>query len=666
VRRSRNRSLLWRLRHRVARRLHSLWDIRPRVAQPERVELGEVKARLEHYLRAIYGRTLHIVAIGDVPGGARRRGSGRRARAEAPRSSESDTDVIRLPAVLAPSGDGASAFEQYRCLAVEHAARIVRATGEHARTLDSDLERDLFELAEAVSIDRSIAMSQPGLGRAVAAGRRFALQHRRTGVAATSLEREVERLAQSALSAPAGAPDAPVPAEPRATDSVAWARRTAAELTRGATERVVAGYRRIAPLGMWGTAIVGASAGAAAGIPRDPSAEAAAAPREARRRSKPRLPSTGTPDQVVAREQDPGNEGAQRAGSAPSTSSPAPDAPPADDGTGAETGESSPDGSSGTTDANEGAARGARRAGDIPAGEEFRYPEWDLYAKGYHRDDSVVRVSTPAPSPDARPAAVDARHAALARQVRERFAQLRAHRQRLHRQPSGDELDLEAWVTALGDRAAGHNPDDRLYATVRATRRAIAILLLIDISASTRVRIDAEHRVIDVERLAAALAAEAFDALGDAYAIIAFSSDGRADVRVQEIKRFSESSSALTELRLAALEPANATRLGAAVRHATALLANRPESHRLLLVLSDGRPNDRDGYVDEDYAVEDSRRAVAEARLAGVTPYCITVDPEEPQEYMGHIFGDGGYRALSATAHLPEVLLQAVQGLLRR
>ena len=83
-------------------------------------------------------------------------------------------------------------------------------------------------------------------------------------------------------------------------------------------------------------------------------------------------------------------------------------------------------------------------------------------------------------------------------------------------------------------------------------------------------------------------------------------------------------------------------------------------------MLSDGRPHDRDGYVDEDYAVEDSRRAVAEARASGVTPYCITVDPEEPQEYMAHIFGENGYRALAETAHLPEVLLRAVQGLLRR
>ena len=361
---------------------------------------------------------------------------------------------------------------------------------------------------------------------------------------------------------------------------------------------------------------------------------------------------------------DPSGESGPPAGVAPSASRPSPDAPPTDDPAGVETDEPSPDDPIGTRGATE-RSRGRSATTTLPSGEVHRYPEWDAYAKSYHHEDAVVRVSTPALAADPPRDILGVRHAVLVRQVRDRFTQLRAHRQRLQRQPDGDEIDLEAWVTACSDLAAGQNPDDRLYATVRVTRRALAILLLIDVSASTRARIDAEHRVIDVERIAALLAAEAFDALGDAYAILAFASDGRADVRVSEIKRFSETNSALTEQRLSALQPSSATRLGAALRHATAELALRPESHRLLLFLSDGRPNDRDGYVDEDSAVEDSRRAVAEARAAGVTPYCITVDPEEPQEYMEHIFGEHGYRALAETAHLPEVLLRAVQRLVR-
>lgn len=366
---------------------------------------------------------------------------------------------------------------------------------------------------------------------------------------------------------------------------------------------------------------------------------------------------------VVAREQ-PAGEGGEDAAPSPSVTQPAPGAPPTDDPAGVEVDEAAADDAIAAPGAARG-ARGARPAPDVPGGTEHRYPEWDAYAREYHREESIVRVATPALAAGEHPHILGAPHAVLVRQVRERFAHLRAHRQRLHRQPNGEEVDLDAWVTAAADLAARQSPDDRLYATVRVTRRALAIVLLIDVSASTRAQVDATHRVIDVERVAALLAAEAFDALGDAYAILAFASDGRADVRITEIKRFSERSGALTEQRLAALRPFNATRLGAALRHATAELASRPESHRLLLVLSDGRPNDRDGYVDEDYAVEDSRRAVAEARVAGVTPYCITIDPEEPQQYMGHIFGENGYRALAEAAHLPDVLLRAVQGLVR-
>ncbi len=594
-----------------------------------------MQVRLEHYLRAIYGRTVRVEEFADP-----------------------------LPSTLVPAAGGVSAFEQYRCLAVQRAERLARASADSALQLRSNLERDLFELAESVSVDKAIAATQPGLARTLAAGRSVALQARTRLAGATTLEREVERLAQAALSTPADAPNAPVPAEPSAEGSANWARRMAAELTRNVPARIASRYRRIAPLGIWRTAVISGDPATIREQLRDPSHEAPLAPASASRPSRIRLPSVGPPDQLVAHE-NPGGSGREQQGTTPSANNVSADAPPAAAADGAPGSEPSPDDEP-DANASEREMRGSSRHAESPRGEVYRYREWDLYVKGYHREPSVVRVTVPEGRSDSAPSLLGERHAVLVRQVRDRFAQLRAHRQRLYRQPNGDEIDLEAWVTATGDFAAGQNPDDRFYATVRARRQAIAILLLIDVSASTRAPIGDGHRVIDVERIAALLAAEAFDALGDPYAIVAFSSDGRADVRVSEVKRFTESASGETERRLAVLEPANATRLGAAVRHATAMFAGRAEQHRLLLILSDGRPNDRDGYIDEDYAVEDSRRAVTEARAAGVTPYCITVDPEEPREHMEHIFGEQGYRVLAETAHLPAVLLRAVQGLLRR
>jgi nitric oxide reductase NorD protein len=259
-------------------------------------------------------------------------------------------------------------------------------------------------------------------------------------------------------------------------------------------------------------------------------------------------------------------------------------------------------------------------------------------------------------------AGVLAEHAAVVRRVRERFEKLRARRVRLVQQRAGDELDLAACVRALVDRRAGHAADDRLYAAVRPARRGLAILILVDVSGSTDARVSPTRQVIDVEKEAVLLASEALDALGDRYAVLAFSGRGAADVRLTTVKGFAERNGEAVRRRVSALAPQASTRLGAAVRHSTALLAREPAGRRLLLVLSDGRPNDVDHYQGR-YAVEDARQAVAEARAAGVHPFCLTVDQEEP-EYLARIFGASGHTILRRAEQLPVALLQAVRELL--
>ena len=669
----RNRSLLWRLRHRFARRVRLLLDSVPRRAPVERIELVDVKPRLEYYLRAVYGRQITVDTIASekkrTPELRTTRGFIReRTAIIVDAVSESGDDVIRLPTRLVATDDS-TPFEQYRCLAVQHAERLTRATAHHESQLGSPLEKDLFELAESVGVDRHIAATQPGLRRSIESGRRSALRSRALGRGATELERRVERLVSVALATPATAPDPAVPDHARADESAEWARRTAAELVKQAPATDSARYRGIAPLGLWGTAIgsgarTGSGGASAATVQGTPPADARLkTPLDKVPRKRRRPPRRGAPEEAAAIEDPSGSDG-QDAASRDPNARPVADAPLTNDASGVPAAPSATE--SDDPDMEHGQEGNAHRPAVPEGGVRYRYAEWDLYAKSYHPEGSIVRVRTPVASASAWAENAASEHAVLIRQVRERFAQLRAHRQRLRRQPNGDEIDLEACVTAFSDFAAGRTPDDRLYATVRSTRREMAIMLLLDVSASTDATVDAEHRVIDIERISALVAAEAFDALGDAYAINAFSSRGRNDVRVAEIKSFAERNTPVTAMRLAALEPSHATRLGAALRHATAELVLRPEPSRLLLVLSDGRPNDTDSYINQDYGAEDSRRAVAEARLAGVTPYCITVDPEEPEEYVGHIFGEAGYRVLSKTGQLPVVLMQAVQGLLRR
>ena len=105
-------------------------------------------------------------------------------------------------------------------------------------------------------------------------------------------------------------------------------------------------------------------------------------------------------------------------------------------------------------------------------------------------------------------------------------------------------------------------------------------------------------------------------------------------------------------------------RLGAAVRHATRQLARQSAGHRLLLILSDGRPNDVDRYQGP-YGVEDSRQAIFEARASGVYPFCITVD-HQASEYLPRIFGAAGHTIVQRPEQLPTALLTVVQALIRR
>jgi len=297
-----------------------------------------------------------------------------------------------------------------------------------------------------------------------------------------------------------------------------------------------------------------------------------------------------------------------------------------------------------------------------PSGEGIEYPEWDWETGDYREAGAIVRSREPDVSDDSWGNAVLARHGALVRRLRERFDRLRARRARLTQQRDGDELALTACVRALVDQRTGHGVDDRLYIAVRPARRGLAIALLIDISGSTDEWIDARSRVIDVEKIALLLASEALDALGDLYAILTFSGKGRSNVRMRTIKAFDETNGAVVRRRITALEPEGYTRAGAAIRHAAALLARQPAAHRLLLILSDGKPNDVDGYEGLS-GVEDTRQAINETRRAGVYPFCLTID-RKGQDYLGRIFGDAGHTVLRNPQQLPMALVRLVKHLL--
>jgi nitric oxide reductase NorD protein len=252
-----------------------------------------------------------------------------------------------------------------------------------------------------------------------------------------------------------------------------------------------------------------------------------------------------------------------------------------------------------------------------------------------------------------------ARHRPTLTRVRRRFEALRSRRSVQYGQAEGEEVDLQAFVAAYGDRKARLPRADRLYVAYRPARRDFALLLLTDVSGSTEAWCGGTHRIIDLEKEALVVVATALQALRVRFAIQSFSGYGPREVRVGELKRFEEPFDREAAHRIAALEPDEFTRVGAALRHATATLRREPAHRRLLLLLSDGKPNDCDRYEGR-YGFEDARQALAEARLQGVAPFCVTVDHHASQ-HLAALFGPGNYSVVSTPQQLASALLEWVR-----
>ncbi len=290
----------------------------------------------------------------------------------------------------------------------------------------------------------------------------------------------------------------------------------------------------------------------------------------------------------------------------------------------------------------------------------IRYPEWDWRRSAY--SDAGARVHL-LDAPHGAQAWIEqtlARHRSLLSVIKRQFESLRSQRVRLRQLPDGDELDLDACVDAFADIHAGAALKPGLYQQTRVARRDLAILLLVDVSGSTDGWISSDRRIIDVEREALLLVCLALESLGEPYSVLAFSGESAAGVVVRSVKSFAESFGGAVQLRIAGLEPEKYTRAGAAIRHSMALLMRQAARHRLLLLLSDGKPNDMDQY-DGRYGVEDMRQSIVEARLQGVSTFCLTID-RHTASYLPAVFGEHEYSVL----HRPELLSTALLNWLRR
>ena len=291
---------------------------------------------------------------------------------------------------------------------------------------------------------------------------------------------------------------------------------------------------------------------------------------------------------------------------------------------------------------------GAGPEGDAASADDRAslYDEWDHARKRYRRDWCALRIRDVHPGDPEFVWRTLEKYRPQIASLKRTFEALRGEDRMQRRQPHGDGIDLEAAVAGRADLAAGREFPERFFTRRQRAERSIGVLFLVDMSGSTKGWIN------DAEREALVLLCEALEVLGDRYAIYGFSGMTRKRCELYRVKRFDETYGTAVKGRIAGITPQDYTRMGVAIRHAAEMFASEDVRTRLLITLSDGKPDDfGDGYRGE-YGIEDTRHALFEARRQGIHPFCITID-EQAREYLPHMYGAASWMLIDDVRRLP-------------
>ncbi|MCH7712325.1 MAG: VWA domain-containing protein [Chloroflexi bacterium] len=333
------------------------------------------------------------------------------------------------------------------------------------------------------------------------------------------------------------------------------------------------------------------------------------------------------------------------------------------------------------------------QGGELEAKEPqtFAYDEWDFRANDYKPRWCIVKEKTVEEGDASFYTEALKNYASLANHIRRQFELIMPDNfRKIYRLTDGEDVELNAAIEAWADMRMKVPPDDKIYWQRNRTRRDVAVVFLLDMSASTAEAIDEGRqvvddrdapddpveymvwlrrrreglvrrnykRIIDLEKESTALLINALEAIGDTYGIYGFSGYGRENVEFYVIKDINENFSEKVKRRIDKITPLHATRMGAAIRHATTKLENQDATTKIMFLISDGRPQDR-GYsregVEKEYAVHDTHMALIEAKRKNITPFCLTVD-KSGHDYLKSMCGDMGYEVLTDIWSLPERL----------
>jgi nitric oxide reductase NorD protein len=275
----------------------------------------------------------------------------------------------------------------------------------------------------------------------------------------------------------------------------------------------------------------------------------------------------------------------------------------------------------------------------------FLYDEWDHSRQKYRKQWCHLKEIEVQAVHDNFVNKTLHKHRGLIKHLHRTFEALREDNKRIKRQPFGEDIDLDAVVESYVDTKIGMEASQNLFTKSHKIDRNIAVMFMIDMSGSTTGWIN------EMEREALVLLCESLEILGDRYAIYGFSGVTHQRCELFKVKQFDEAYNDEVKGRISGIEPQDYTRMGVAIRHLSKLLNQVEARTKLLITISDGRPDDQDGYRGP-YGIEDTRRALIEAKFIGIHPFCITID-KEAMDYLQHMYGAVNFVVIDHVDKLP-------------
>ncbi len=275
----------------------------------------------------------------------------------------------------------------------------------------------------------------------------------------------------------------------------------------------------------------------------------------------------------------------------------------------------------------------------------IKYDEWDYRRGGYKKRWCSLYEKDIHPGHEPFVESTLLRYGGYVTVLRKKFELLKREPKILRRQREGDEIDIDAAVEALTDIQAGLSPNENFFTRLDRYERNIAVLFLLDMSGSTK------GWVSEAEKESLVLLCEALEALGDRYAVYGFSGMTRTRCDYYTIKSFGDGYSDIIKKRIAGISPRDYTRMGPPLRHSIRILNGIEARTKLLITLSDGKPEDWDAYKGE-FGIEDTRKALLEAKEQGIHSFCITID-RQASSYLSRMYGEAKYIIINDVRELP-------------